>query len=183
MPVRPTSIHRAAKIPLRIYLLAGVSSVVWVAGAVTVFFTTTVYADTQLTLARPLATLPPGPPPVTVTTPVSLEATSKPVKSKFLRGLATWYGAQFHGRKTASGEIFDMYALTACHPSLPFGTLVRVKNLRNRRSVVVRITDRNDLFHGRIIDLSFAAAEALNMTGAGVAPVTLEVLGQAKAGK
>ncbi len=69
-----------------------------------------------------------------------------------------------------------MNAMTACHPSLPFGSLVKVINLRNKRSVVVRITDRGDLNAGRIIDLSYAAADKLAMTNTGLAPVVLEVL-------
>lgn len=69
-----------------------------------------------------------------------------------------------------------MYAMTACHPTLPFGTLVRVVNLKNGRSVVVRITDRGDLAKGRIIDLSYGAAQQLAMTTEGVAPVRLDVL-------
>lgn len=93
-----------------------------------------------------------------------------------LRGIATWYGAVFHGRKTASGETFDMNAMTACHPTLPFGSLVKVVNLSNKRSVVVRINDRGDLGHGTVIDLSHAAADKLAMTEAGLAPVALEVL-------
>jgi rare lipoprotein A len=98
-----------------------------------------------------------------------------------LHGLASWYGGVFNGRHTASGERFNMYAMTACHPTLPFGTLVRVVNLQNRRSVVVRITDRGDLVEeGRIIDLSFAAAEQLAMTKAGLAPVQLQVISRGK---
>jgi len=93
-----------------------------------------------------------------------------------LKGLASWYGEQFDGRKTASGETFDMYAMTACHPTLPFGTLVRVVNETNGRSVVVRITDRGDLAKGRIIDLSYGAAEKLAMTEAGLAPVVVDVI-------
>jgi rare lipoprotein A len=93
-----------------------------------------------------------------------------------LRGIATWYGTVFNGRKTASGETFDMYGLTACHPTLPFGSLVKVVNLKNKRSVVVRITDRGDLAEGRIIDLSYGAAQKLAMTEAGLAPVVLEVI-------
>ncbi len=93
-----------------------------------------------------------------------------------LRGIATWYGTVFNGRKTASGETFDMYAMTACHPTLPFGSLVRVVNLNNKRSVVVRITDRGYLSEGRVIDLSYGAAEKLAMTESGLAPVVLEVI-------
>jgi len=97
-------------------------------------------------------------------------------KSKLLKGIASWYGDQFDGKKTASGETFNQDEMTACHPSLPFGSEVRVVNLRNHRSVVVRITDRAELVKGRVIDLSHAAAEKLNMTSAGVARVSIEVL-------
>jgi rare lipoprotein A len=98
-------------------------------------------------------------------------------RKDILRGLASWYGGVFNGRKTASGERYDMHALTACHPTLPFGTMVRVVNLHNKRSVVVRINDRGDLVdEGRIIDLSRAAAEELAMTESGLARVRLEVI-------
>jgi len=91
----------------------------------------------------------------------------------FQEGLAVWYGPGFHGRRTASGEVYDMHALTAAHPSLPFGTRVRVTNLRNGKSVVVRINDRGP-FGGRyIIDLSYAAAKAIGALSA--TPVRLEV--------
>jgi rare lipoprotein A len=97
-----------------------------------------------------------------------------------LRGIATWYGTVFNGRKTANGETFDMYAMTACHPTLPFGSLVKVVNLNNKRSVIVRITDRGYLSEGRIIDLSYGAAEKLAMTEAGIAPVALEVISRGR---
>jgi rare lipoprotein A len=97
-----------------------------------------------------------------------------------LHGIASWYGGVFNGRHTASGERFDMYAMTACHPTLPFGSLVRVVNLENKRSVVVRITDRGYLFDGRVIDLSYAAAKKLSMTKSGLASVKLEVLSLGK---
>jgi rare lipoprotein A len=80
-------------------------------------------------------------------------------------GIASWYGRQFHGRKTASGERFDMDALTAAHPKLPFGSWVRVRNLFNGRSVDVRINDRGPYIKRRIIDLSRAAARALGVSG------------------
>ena len=80
-------------------------------------------------------------------------------------GIASWYGKQFHGRKTASGERFDMDALTAAHPKLPFGSWVRVRNLLNGRSVDVRINDRGPYIKRRIIDLSRAAAQALGVSG------------------
>lgn len=91
------------------------------------------------------------------------------------RGHASWYGAQFHGRRTASGENYDKYALTAAHRTLPFGTIVRVRSLALGREVDVRINDRGPFSPGRVIDVSQAAAEALGLTGAGVAEVSLNV--------
>ena len=91
------------------------------------------------------------------------------------RGHASWYGAQFHGRRTASGENYDKYALTAAHRTLPFGTIVRVRSLKLGREVDVRINDRGPFSPGRVIDVSQAAAEALGLTGAGVAEVSLNV--------
>lgn len=80
-------------------------------------------------------------------------------------GMASWYGPGFHGKRTASGERFDRYALTAAHPSLPFGTLVCVFSPKNHKSVVVRINDRGPFSKKRIIDLSQGAAQALDITG------------------
>jgi rare lipoprotein A len=91
-------------------------------------------------------------------------------------GHASWYGGAHHGRTTASGERFDMYALTAAHPSLPFGTRLRVVNLANDRVVVVRVNDRGPTVRGRILDLSYAAARALDAVRAGVIPVRITVL-------
>jgi rare lipoprotein A len=91
-------------------------------------------------------------------------------------GLASYYADSFHGRKTASGEMFDRGALTAAHRTLPFGTRVRVTNQDNRKSVVVRITDRGPFVKGRVIDLSPAAARQIDMIRAGIVPVELEVL-------
>jgi len=91
------------------------------------------------------------------------------------RGHASWYGAQFHGRRTASGENYDKYALTAAHKTLPFGTIVRVRSLTLGREVDVRINDRGPFSPGRVIDVSQAAAEALGLMGAGVAEVSLNV--------
>ena len=93
------------------------------------------------------------------------------------RGHASWYGAQFHGRRTASGENYDKYALTAAHKTLPFGTIVRVRSLALGREVDVRINDRGPFSHGRVIDVSQAAAHALGLTGLGVAEVSLNVAG------
>ena len=94
-------------------------------------------------------------------------------------GTASWYGPGFHGNISASGEVFNQNALTAAHRTLPFGTQVRVTNLRNNRQVVVRINDRGPYIHGRIIDLSAGAAEAIGLAHMGVGPVQLEVLGNA----
>ena len=89
------------------------------------------------------------------------------------RGKASWYGPGFQGRRTASGERFDMNQLTAAHRTLPFGTKVRVRNLQNGREVVVRINDRGPHIRDRIIDLSKAAGAALGLLQAGEAPVVL----------
>jgi len=91
-------------------------------------------------------------------------------------GLVSWYGARFHDRPTASGEPFDSRALTMAHPTLPFGTRVRVTNLRNGRSVIVRVNDRGPQVAARIADLSMAAAERLGMIRRGLARARLEVL-------
>jgi rare lipoprotein A len=89
------------------------------------------------------------------------------------QGLASWYGLAHHGRRTASGEKFDMNALTAAHPTLPFGTRVLVRNPANGRSVTVRINDRGPYTGGRIIDLSFAAARVIGIVGFGTGTVVL----------
>lgn len=91
-------------------------------------------------------------------------------------GLASFYGRKFQGRLTASGERYDMYRLTAAHPSLPFGTRVRVTHLENGRYVTVRINDRGPFIAGRIIDLSYRAARELGMIQQGLARVRVEVL-------
>jgi len=115
-------------------------------------------------------------------TPSSLAQAPRKVEWKDrIHGIASWYGGVFNGRKTASGETYDMYAMTACHPSLPFGSLVRVVNRSNKRSVVVKITDRGDLSReGRVIDLSYGAAKRLAMTHNGLAKVDLQVLSLGK---
>jgi rare lipoprotein A len=92
---------------------------------------------------------------------------------QFENGHASWYGPRFHGRLTASGERYDMYALTAAHKTLPFGTVVRVRSEVLGREVDVRINDRGPFAPGRVIDVSRAAAEALGLVGVGVAEVSL----------
>lgn len=90
-------------------------------------------------------------------------------------GTASWYGAQFQGRPTASGEPFDMRDFTAAHPSLPLGAFVKVTNLRNGKAVVVRINDRGPVVDGRIIDVSYNAARALGFNERGLQKVRLEL--------
>jgi len=89
-------------------------------------------------------------------------------------GLASYYGADFHGKKTASGEVFDRGALTCAHRDLPFGTRVKVTNLRNNKWVVVRVNDRGPWVGGRVIDLSYAAAKKIGMIGDGIVKVKIE---------
>lgn len=93
-------------------------------------------------------------------------------------GKASWYGPGFHGKRTANGERFNQNDLTAAHRHLPFGTKVKVTNLHNGRSVVVRINDRGPFSRGRVIDLSKAAARLIGVFQSGTAPVLLEVLGR-----
>ena len=93
------------------------------------------------------------------------------------RGVASWYGKKFHGRKTSSGEIYNMHAMTAAHKTLPLPTYVRVENLKNGRSLVVKVNDRGPFVDDRIIDLSFAAAEKLGVVGPGTAKVEISVVG------
>ena len=98
------------------------------------------------------------------------------------RGIASWYGPGFHGRQTANGEVYDQNAMTAAHKSLPFDTVVQVRNRDNGRRVRVRINDRGPFVRGRIIDLSRAAAEAIGMVGPGTARVEVTVVAGRKAG-
>jgi len=95
-------------------------------------------------------------------------------------GMASWYGERFHGRRTASGEIFDMRALTAAHRTLAFGSIVRVTEVHSGESVDVRINDRGPASSARVIDLSYAAARKLGMLRRGVARVELTVIGRGR---
>jgi rare lipoprotein A len=92
------------------------------------------------------------------------------------RGVASWYGKRFHGQKTASGEPYDMYAMTAAHPILPIPSYARVTNLRNGKQVIVRINDRGPFHSGRIIDLSYAAANRLGLIGSGSGEVEIDAI-------
>ena len=177
---------------LWIYVVAGVSAAALVA-LVVLATARTVQADASV--PRVAISAPPvqgaaGPTPVVKPVsaarnqPATPKDSSSPEAKQWkdkIHGVASWYGGVFNGRKTASGEIFDMNAMTACHPSLPFGSIVRVINRSNHRSVVVRINDRGDLVEeGRVIDLSYAAAQKLGMTWSGLAKVDLEVLSLGK---
>lgn len=110
---------------------------------------------------------------VTVSTP---RAPAPAVVSSTETGIASWYGHPYHGRAAANGEIYDMEKMTAAHRTLPFGTQVRVTNLSNAKSVDVRIIDRGPFIAGRIIDLSHAAAQVIEMIGSGVAQVRVDIL-------
>lgn len=98
------------------------------------------------------------------------------LKGKKFRGLASFYGKDFHGKQTANGEVFDMYGLTAAHKTLPFNTWLEVKNLANGRTIIVRVNDRGPFVKDRIIDLSYGAARELKMLGTGVQEVEITVL-------
>ena len=110
-------------------------------------------------------------------TPGQIQDNEKPVKTrKFQVGKASWYGRIFQHKQTASGEPYDMYQLTAAHRTLPLGSWIKVTNLRNDRSVVVRINDRGPMPKNRILDLSYSAAQMLDMGHDGVDRVKLEVV-------
>jgi rare lipoprotein A len=102
------------------------------------------------------------------------QATEKTTES--ITGTASYYADKFHGRKTANGEIFNMHDLTAAHKTLPFGTIVRVTNLGNNKSVKLRINDRGPFVKDRIIDVSLAAAKELDMLGSGTAEVRIDII-------
>jgi rare lipoprotein A len=109
--------------------------------------------------------------------PGQIQDTVKPVKTrKFQVGKASWYGRIFQNKQTASGEPFDMFQFTAAHRTLPLGSWIKVTNLKNDRSVVVRINDRGPVRKSRIIDLSYSAAKMLGMGHDGVDPVRLDVV-------
>lgn len=93
------------------------------------------------------------------------------------RGVASWYGQKFHGRKTSSGEVYDMYGMSAAHKTLPMGVFVKVTHLGNNRHIVVRVNDRGPFVAGRIIDLSYGAAKQLGIVDSGTAQVHIQALG------
>ena len=163
-----------SKMPMPFWLLVGVSTVA-LAVAILTFFPRTVLANALLSKNVTGTSMTA---PVALPTPVMTEAAKaeRRMPANLLHGMASWYGSVFNGRQTASGETFNMYAMTACHPTLPFGTKVRVENTQNHKAVVVRITDRGLLYDGRVLDLSYAAAEKLDMLKPGVAKVNIQIL-------
>jgi rare lipoprotein A len=137
---------------------------------------------------RPQAQVPPPPPlpssrNAPATTPpetpgagekIEVPGDAKPIFEQV--GLASWYGAPYHNRRGSNGEIYDMNAMTAAHLTLPLGSIARITNLKTGNSAIVRITDRGPFVEGRIVDLSLAAAKALDVYLPGTAKVRLEVL-------
>jgi rare lipoprotein A len=109
--------------------------------------------------------------------PAGRSVAPPPVLGAEQEGLASWYGGEHHGRRTASGEPFDMRALTAAHPTLPFGTRLRVTSLASGRAVEVRVNDRGPFVDGRVLDLSQEAARRLGALGAGIVRVRLRIVG------
>lgn len=104
----------------------------------------------------------------------------KTAKGFVQKGNASWYGTKFHGRLTSSGEPYNMYAMTAAHKTLPLPSYVEVHNLKNDRRIIVKVNDRGPFHEGRIIDLSYAAAHKLGITGTGTAPVEIRVIDTGK---
>lgn len=172
MPDRKQSSSRSFPNSAWILVVGGSTSALSAAALLTAF-TITVQADAPL--PRPASTLAPTAKWASAD-PNSLAPTKVPKPVDMLHGIASWYGSVLDGHRTASGERFNMLALTACHPTLPFGTLVRVTNLDNKKAVVVRINDRGVLDKGRVIDVSYAAAQELEITKLGLAHVAIEVI-------
>ncbi|NNG00573.1 MAG: septal ring lytic transglycosylase RlpA family protein [Desulfobacteraceae bacterium] len=136
----------------------------------------------------------PAPVPSTARTPAPITSGTKPKPYRVGRtwyqpmndasnftqdGVASWYGEEFHGRRTSNGEIYDMYGVSAAHKTLPFGTYVRVENLQTGKTIDVRINDRGPFVRNRIIDLSYGAAKQLGIVGPGTARVVIMALGRA----
>jgi rare lipoprotein A len=145
------------------------------------------HKEERVSVPPPPPIAPPSPPtpsnPPSKTTPsegattsetITLPADAKPIFTE--TGLASWYGAPYHNHAGSNGKIYDMNAMTAAHRTLPLGSIVRVTNLKTGRSALVRITDRGPFVDGRIVDLSLAAAKAVDVWRPGVAEVRLEVM-------
>jgi rare lipoprotein A len=113
---------------------------------------------------------------IEVNTPKTSTVKKMPAGKK-MKGISSWYGKKFHGSKTSNGEIYNMHAKTAAHKTLPMHTMVKVTNIQNGKSTVVRINDRGPFVRGRIIDCSYAAGKELGLDRLGIAKVEIEVLG------
>jgi len=113
---------------------------------------------------------------VEITGKTTWKILTAPLPESEAEGIASWYGPGFHGQRTASGEVYNMYKYTAAHKTLPLGTYVRVINLENGKTVIVRINDRGPFKKGRIIDLSYAAAKKIGMIASGTARVKLDII-------
>ncbi|WP_082757846.1 septal ring lytic transglycosylase RlpA family protein [Candidatus Desulfofervidus auxilii] len=113
---------------------------------------------------------------VEITGKTTWKILTAPLPESETEGIASWYGPGFHGQRTASGEVYNMYKYTAAHKTLPLGTYVRVINLENGKTVIVRINDRGPFKKGRIIDLSYAAAKKIGMIASGTARVKLDII-------
>ncbi len=137
-----------------------------------------------LFLFQACVSTPPAPPPTPKGHPKPYRVDGtwyKPMpdaKGFSQRGIASWYGKKFHGRKTSSGEVYNMYAMTAAHKTLPLGTWVQVRHLNSGKQIVVRVNDRGPFVHGRVIDLSYTGAKALDMLGPGTVRVEVVALGE-----
>lgn len=179
MEIRPKNRSTSIKSSIGICIVAGAVTGALVA-MITSFSTPPVHADAELSSAAVTAPqIYPATAPAAVISTTKKDAQKPASKHRIgvIHGIASWYGGVFNGRKTASGEKYDENALTACQPDLPFGSIVRVINRRNKRSVVVRINDRGNLIYpDRVIDLSRAAADKLAMTYDGIAKVDVEIL-------
>jgi len=121
-------------------------------------------------------TVPSASAPVEYTKPEDYKNLGTDAWKDEMEGIASWYGEDFNGRLTASGEVYDMYAFTAAHKTLPLGTVVKVINEDNGKTTEVRINDRGPYVKGRIIDLSRTAGRAIDIRGAGTAKVKLEIV-------
>jgi rare lipoprotein A len=176
----------SAQLKSRCRLLVGVAAVAMLLAVL--------HGCAARTHPAPPASAPLPPPPRTEAPPESAPGQPRPYKAlgkwyqpipdaKGFRqqGLASWYGPDFHGKRASSGEIYDMHAMTAAHRTLPIGTLVRVRQLENNRTIEVRINDRGPFVRERerIIDLSYAAAQQLGVVGPGTAPVEVVAVGAA----
>jgi rare lipoprotein A len=149
-----------------------------VKSAVTAFFMLAVISgcspSPRYTIQKPSPEKAPAYEPGVSKTPE--QPIEKAQRGKKYRGMATYYAKDFHGKKTANGEVYDMYGLTCAHNTLPFNTWLEVKNLSNGRTVIVRVNDRGPFTKGRILDLSYGAAKEIHMLDDGVQEVEITVL-------